>query len=180
MSLSNEMTTNFLNMVINDSGVTVIRQKQEGASPSKPYASYRYISNIGIGHPTTIYTDPGGTQKLVETNSRLRTPQLEVQFYTKTETQALTENIEDYKSAADYCSDFEDDLTSLRVQRFMRENDFSVLSKTSIPDLDSQLGDSWERRSQCEMTLNQVTSTTDNVEYFNQSAFNVELTIEDI
>ncbi len=176
MSLSNSLTTEFIETVINDSAVTVIQSKQDAKSPKKPYVAFRYISNNGIGLPVESHEDT--TSELIETNARLRTPQLEVQFFTQTEQQAIKDEIQDYKTAQEYCQEFEDNLTSSRIIRFMRANDFSVLDKNTISDLDVQLQDRWERRSMCELTLNHVTATTDSVEFFNPDQFNVNLTVE--
>ena len=181
MALNNADTREFINQVVNISGKTaleIIRANQGGKSPAKPYVTYLYLGNQTIGaSPITSHTESAGQVTEYVTSSR--TPVLEVQFFTQTEHQALSENIASYEDANEIAQRFEDHLKTDRVKRYMREKGFSVLSIQTTTNLDEYLGDRWERRAVVELTMNDISEITNDVESFNHPA-TFTITAEDI
>lgn len=181
MALTNDETQEYIRTVLNISDtddLKVILKKQGGKSPAKPYVDFQYLGNAGIGAAPLI-THTESSTKLEENISTTRTPILEIQFYTQTEHQALTDDISDYESANDICQRFEDNLKSDRAKRLMRETGFSILNTNVIFDLDKFLGDRWERRALIELTMNHATVATNEVEFF-VPPVTVTITAEDI
>lgn len=181
MALSNNETQEFIRTVlgITDSDdLKVIRKNQSGRSPDKPYAAYHYLTNPIVGAAPFISHEDTGLA-LNEEISNVRTPILEIQFYTKTEDQALTENFSNYESANEICQRFEDNLKSDKVKIFLREKGFSILSTNPVFNLDQFLGDTWERRSVLELTLNHVSVHTNEVEFF-VPPITLDIEIEDL
>lgn len=179
MALNAEDTSNFIRTVLNittSDDFKVIRANQSGRRPAKPYATYLYTGNVALGaSPQTDHT--ATATELTEEISTVRSPTLEVQFFTKTEAEG--KKITGYESANDISQRFEDNIKSDRVKRYLRENCFSVLSHNTLFNLDEMLGDKWERRAAVEITLNEVTVASNSVEFFN-APITFNITAEDI
>lgn len=177
--LTVEKTAEFIEFVLNNPAITVIRQKQDKRSPAKPYCAYRFLSNQPFGSPAEYYDDiePALKETIEEKQRRI----LEIQFFTKTEQQAIEETIVDYISANDLAELFRINSNRPRSRTFQKQNGFSVLSAGTITDIDEYLGDLWERRAVCELKIHTTKLVTEEVySYDPETALNFESNIEEL
>lgn len=132
----------------------------EGKAPKKPYATFKFGSEIGQGHPLRIYTDSDDypTTKVTETVQRVKTASVEINFFTDTETQHLKKKRtgDEAKVARQFCNEFLEKLYLVDQQDYMLDAGFSLLDTKDFSDVGVYLGDKHERRAICELTLNYV------------------------
>ncbi len=176
MALTAQLAAKFIKEILNDPSIPVILQKQDKASPPKPYAAYRILSNQPLG-VSAVYHDING-ENVEETVERKRIKSLEVQFFTQTEQQAIDQTIENYISANDLAELFEDKIDLTRSTAYQKLNGFSVLGVQTITDIDEQLGDRWERRALCELRIHDTTFFTETVESYDPNNLTSELNIK--
>jgi hypothetical protein len=165
--------------------VKVFQQKQDEGSARKPYIVYRIMSNRKLGMAVEYYEEDGGD--LEETVEEKQAKVLEVQFYTKTEQQALDpletskdQFLSQYISANDLAEKFRINANRSRSRAFQKQNGFSVLFAATITDIDAQLGDRWERRALCELNIHDTTRVSEDVEFYDPANLNFDLNIEGI
>jgi hypothetical protein len=163
--------------------VKVFQGKQDEASASKPAISYRIMNSQALGQNAEYYEDQGAT--LDETVEEKQIKILEVQFYTKTEQQAVDPletakdlKLSQYISANDLAAKFKINANRPRSRAFQKTNNFSVLGVTIIQDIDKTLGDRWERRALCELRIHDTTLITETVDFYDPANLQVDLNIE--
>ncbi len=146
----------------------------EGKRPSKPYATFKIGSSIGQGHPIRVYQDSVDypTEKVTETVQRVKTPKVEINFYSDTETQILkkqkaNKEVVD-RVARDFCENFLERLYLVAVQDYMTDAGFSLLETTDFSDVGVYLGDKHERRAICELTFNEVTEQAADIPFIGE------------
>ena len=146
----------------------------EGKRPSKPYATFKIGSSIGQGHPLRVYQNSTDypTEKVTETVQRVKTPKVEVNFYTDTETQILKAQKKDVevvdKVARTFCEEFLERLYLVAMQDYMQDAGFSLLETTDFSDVGVYLGDKHERRAICELTFNEVSEQSADIPFIEQ------------
>lgn len=142
----------------------------EGKAPKKPYATFKFGSEIGQGHPLRIYTDSTdyATTKVTETVQRVKTASVEINFYTDTETQHLKKKRTNAKVARQFCNEFLEKLYLVNQQDYMQDAGFSLLDTKDFSDVGVYLGDKHERRAICELTLNYVGEQAADIPFIEQ------------
>lgn len=163
--------------------VKVFQGKQDEASANKPAISYRIMSNRPMGMSAESFEDIDGI--LEETLESKRLIALEIQFYTKTEQQALDPDelardpkLSAYISANALAVEIETKTMLTRSRRHQKLNGFSVLSVNTISDIDEYVGDRWERRALCEFNIHDTSSLTEETDFYDPDKLNIELNIE--
>jgi hypothetical protein len=163
--------------------VKVFRGKQDEGSSVKPYIWYRISSSVPIGQSSESFEDTGS--ELEETTEQTRQIVLELNFHTKTEQQAIDplETAKDlrlasYISANDLAAQFQSKAMFTRSRAFQNQNGFSVLSVNTISDVDSYVGDRFERRAICELNILVTVCLSESVSFYNPDNLNVTYTIQ--
>lgn len=126
----------------------VVDKNQIGDRPAKPYATIKINTrSIRLGYDDAIETFNSVTNVIERNVAGPRKMMLQVEIYTAPKT-AIGQN-----EASEL---LETALLTLEqpffVELFNSAN-FSILSHTSINNLDEQLGERWERRAQSDLTL---------------------------
>lgn len=163
--------------------VKVFQGKQDEASANKPAISYRIMSSRSHGLSAESFEDIGGA--LEETVETKRLLALEIQFYTKTEQQALDPDeiagdpkLAGYISANELAVELENRAMLTRSRRFQHLNGFSVLSVNTISDIDEYVGDRWERRALCEFNIHDTSRITEETDSYDPADLSVTLNIK--
>jgi len=165
--------------------VKVFQGKQDEASANKPAISYRIMNSLAFGQNAEYYEEDG--DDLREDVEEKQQKIVEVQFYTKTEQQAVdpleTANdlkLSQYISANDLAAKFRINANRPRSRAFQHENGFSVVGVNIIQDIDAQLLVRWERRALCELRIHDTTIISENVDFFDPADLIFDLNIEGI
>lgn len=132
-----------------------LNQGNKDKSP-KPYAGWRIISEVTVGLPELFSTD--SATYITETVNQQRKVQLEVNFYS---------NSREFGSlvARDYCNSFLAKLYLNSSLMYQESYGLSVLDTQNYSNLDTHLGDKWERRALCELTLLYSEQVSDNIPF---------------
>jgi hypothetical protein len=162
-----DILAQFVETVINNGSVTVIINKQQAASPAKPYAAVNLISETPLGFPVSETVDQGGTVDQVIAQAQIG--QAEVIFYSNDLVGGL--------SARNLAKNFLTSLGTSRAKTFQSDNGFGVMGTRPIIDADIERGgDIWERRSIVEFGINFIDCIEDvNVPFFEESGLEITL-----
>jgi hypothetical protein len=155
----------------------VIKQNSNGKSPSYPYCAWRRVSSNGVGHPIVTQQDIVGSEELIE---RVKVQNVQVEFYSETEEQAVEKNISPFFTASEYADIFLNRIHSYESRAYQKNKKISLLRWTDYSCIDNFLGDVYEERATVELSINYIQTQTMKGYCVDESTINTTLTIEDI
>lgn len=137
-----------------------IQQDQGAHSPELPYCAWRVISDVPIGlsaRGQKESTNP--TEKVTEIIETVKQAVIEFNFYSDTSQNGAT--IE----AMQLCNSFLNRLDFTTAMETLSAARIGLLSKSQNSNINKHLGDEWERRAMCELTINYVEIDEDDIPF---------------
>jgi len=136
----------------------IIQANQSVDAPEYPYIAWRVISERNHGLPDEFSVDSGDGSNLMHTNSRTRTAEVEIQFFTSNRKNGGM-------IAREFCNEFLERIYLPTSVLFQAQNKVALMATRDYSNLDTVLGDKWERRAVCELTINYQYSLSEKVAY---------------
>jgi hypothetical protein len=132
--------------------VQVIQANQDVKSPVKPYCAWRIVSEVEIGLAARGTKDAPNPLDLIEYIERSKQVVIDFNFYTETKQRGAE------KEARLFCNEFLNKLNLFSTSEYFAAHNMALLSTADYANMDAHLGDNWERRAMCELTINYIDS----------------------
>jgi hypothetical protein len=140
-----------------------IQQNQAIHRPELPYCAWRVVSDVQIGlsgRGEKASSNPNETiTEIIET---VQEAVLEFNFYSDSSQNGAT------KEARQLCQDFLNKLDLTTAMETLKAAGIGLLEKRGYGNIDTHLGDDWERRALCELRVNYVESNEDDIPFIEQ------------
>jgi len=156
----------------------MIRHDQEGKSPTKPYGTWREISNPSNGREQIRYKTISGTYtEVVDIN---KTESVQVDIYTKTPKQNKNKPVDGYRTAYEYAEEMVSRLNTYSSQAYQKTNNIAVMDWDDLTPLTKFMGDINELRATIELRINNNLNYTEETYEVDTSSIDSNLTVEGI